>query len=27
MGTANSAVHGFLLREAGHRKKRHSQEE
>jgi hypothetical protein len=27
MGTANSAVHGFLLREAGHRKKWRSQEE
>ena len=26
MGTANGAVHGFLLREAGHRKKRLSQE-
>jgi hypothetical protein len=27
MGTANGAVHGFLLREAGHRKKRLSREE
>jgi hypothetical protein len=27
MGTANGAVHGFLLREAGHRKKWLSQEE
>jgi hypothetical protein len=27
MGTANGAVHGFLLREAGPRKKRLSQEE
>ena len=27
MGTANGAVHGFLLRKAGHRKKRLSQEE
>jgi hypothetical protein len=27
LGTANGAVHGFLLREAGHRKKRLSQEE
>ena len=27
MGTANGAVHGFLLREAGHHKKRLSQEE
>jgi hypothetical protein len=27
MGTAHGAVHGFLLREAGHRKKRLSQEE
>jgi len=26
MGTANGAVHGFLLREAGHRKQRLSQE-
>jgi hypothetical protein len=27
MGTANGTVHGFLLREAGYRKKRRSQEE
>jgi hypothetical protein len=27
MGTANGTVHGFLLREAGHRKKRLLQEE
>ena len=27
MGTAHGAVHGFLLREAGHRKKRLFQEE
>jgi hypothetical protein len=27
MGTANGAVHGFLLREVGHRKKWRSQEE
>jgi len=27
MGTANGAVHGFLLREAGHRQKRLFQEE
>ena len=27
MGTAHGAVHGFRLREVGHRKKRRSQEE